>query len=133
MDKRTHRIISLFLIISLLFAGLYMDAIPAEDFFVYDLTGTTAASLAPVHTDINTTAICTTASSAVPGIDLQTRARYQQRYREVSEFLYLLYSGSGSISQGKSYIHHTATYLFHRTQNELITEYVYQSDGKKRI
>ncbi len=132
MEKQIHRIIGIFLAISLLFAGMYMKAIPTEDLFAYDLTGKMSASLAPVHSDINHDAICTTDLPAVSNSDLQSRTKYQQRYREVIAFLYLQCSGFGSISQRKSCIHHT-TYSFYQTQNELITEYVYQSDGKKRI
>lgn len=133
MDKKIHRIISILLAISLFFAGMYVDAVPAEDFFAYDLTGKMTASLAPLHSDINHDTICTTESPAVHNTAAQSRTKYQQRYREVVEFLYLHCSGLGAIAQEKSCIHHAATYLFYRTQNELITEYVYQSDGKKRI
>lgn len=133
MDKKIHRLISIILTISLFFAGMYVDTVLAEDFFVYDLTGNTTASLAPLHSDINHDAICTTESPAVHNTASQSRAKYQQRYKEVIEFLYLQCSGFGSAAPENSYIHHTATYLFYRTQNELITEYVYQSDGKKRL
>lgn len=133
MDKKIHRIISIFLAISLFFAGMYVDTVPAEDFFAYDLTGKMTASLAPLHSDFNRDAICTTESPAVHNTASQSRTKYQQRYREVVEFLYLSCSGFGFVTPENSRIHHTTTYLFYRAQNELITEYVYQSDGKKRI
>lgn len=110
-----------------------MNAVPAEDFFAYDLTGKTGASLAPLHSDINQDAICTTELPSVHNTASQSRTKYQQRYQEVFEFLYFQCAGLGSMALEKSRIHHTATYLFYRTQNELITESVYQSDGKKRI
>ena len=87
MNKKTHRIISIFLIISMLFAGMYLTALPAEDSFARDLSGQTAANLVPIQTDINHDAICTTESLAVHSMDLQSRASYQQRYREVHDFL----------------------------------------------
>lgn len=133
MDKKIQRILSIFIAISLLFAGMYADTVLAEDFFAYDLTGKMTASLAPLHSDINHDAICTTESPAVHNTASQSRVKYQQRYREVIEFLYFQCPRLGSRALEKSCIHHTATYLFYRTQNELITEYVYQSDGKKRI
>jgi YbbR domain-containing protein len=133
MDKRTHRIISILLAISLFFAGMYINTLLTKDLFAYDLTGTMTASLSPIHLDINDDAICTTALPAINNIDLQSQTRYQQRYREINEFLYLLCPDFSAISQGKSYVHHITTYLFYQTQNELVTEYVYQSDGKKRI
>ena len=129
MNKKTHRIISIFLIISLLFAEMYITALPAEDSFARDLS----AHSASIQSDINQDAICTTESPAVHSMDLQSLASYQQRYREVHEFLSLPYAGFGSVLRGKSHIYHTTTYLFYRTQNERITEYVYQSDGKKRL
>ncbi len=132
MDNRAHRIIGILLAISLLFAGMYVDT-PAEDLFAYGLAGHMTASIAPVPSDIDNDAICPTDLPVIHNIDLQAREKYQQRYRETNESLYLLYAGSGFISQGKSFIHHTSTYLFYRTQTELITEYVYRSDGKKRI
>ncbi len=136
MDKWTqqiNRIISIALVISLLFAGMYVDIVPAEDLFVYDMTGKAAASLAPVPSDINNDAICTTELPAVQNADLQTRTNYQQQYRETNAFLYLQCFGSWSVSQGNSCTHHITTCLFYRTQTELLTEYMYQSDGKKRI
>lgn len=136
MDKWTHqinRIISIALVISLLFAGMYVDTIPAEELFVCDITGKAAASLAPVPSDINNDAICTTELPAVQNADLQTRTNYQQQYRETNAFLYLQCFGSWSVSQGNSCTHHITTCLFYRTQTELLTEYMYQSDGKKRI
>ena len=128
MNKKTHRIISIFLIISLLFAEMYITALPAEDSFARDLS-----NFVSIQSDINQDAICTTESPAVHSMDLQSLASYQQRYREVHEFLSLPYAGFGSVLRGKSHIYHTTTYLFYRTQNERITEYVYQSDGKKRL
>ncbi len=133
MDKKIHRIISILLAITLLFAGMYVDAAPAEDFFVYDLTGKMTASLAPLRSDINHDAICTTELPAVQNTAAQSRTRYQHRYREIVASLCLHCSSLSAIAQEKSCIHYAATYLFYRTQNELITEYVYQSDGKKRI
>ena len=136
MDKWTqqiNRIISIALVISLLFAGMYVDIVPAEDLFVYDMTGKAAASLAPAQSDTNNDAICTAELPAVQNADLQSRTSYQQQYRETNEFLYLQCFGSRSLSHGNSCIHHITTYLFYRTQAELLTEYMYQSDGKKRI
>lgn len=133
MDKRTHRIISFVLAILLFFAGTYADAAAADALFEYDLTEKTTPGLAPYHSDINNAAICTTESSNVHNIELQSRGRYQQRYRQVNEFFYLHNSVSGSLSQGKSYIYHAAQYAFCQAQNELLTEYMHQSDGKKRI
>ena len=136
MDKWTqqiNRIISIALVISLLFAGMYVDIVPAEDLFVYDMTGKAAASLAPAQSDTNNDAICTADLPAVQNPDLQSRTSYQQQYRETNEFLYLQCFGSRSLSHGNSCIHHITTYLFYRTQTELLTEYMYQSDGKKRI
>ncbi len=132
-DRKIRRIISIFLIITLFFAGMYTNAFPAEDYFAYDLTGNTSESLAPVLSDTYNDAIGTTELPAIHSIELQARAGYQQQYREVSEFLSLSCSGIHSISRGKSHQNHTATYLFYQAQNELITEYVYQSDGKKRL
>lgn len=43
MKKKTHKIISIFLIISLLFAEMYIAALPAEDSFARDLSGQMAA------------------------------------------------------------------------------------------
>lgn len=133
MNKKTHKIIGIFLIISLLFAEMYITALPAEDSFARDLSGQMAANFVSIQSDINQDAICTTESPAVHSMDLQSLASYQQRYREVHEFLSLPYAGFGSVLRGKSHIYHTTTYLFYRTQNERITEYVYQSDGKKRL
>ncbi len=95
---------------------------------MYGSTGETAASLYPVHADVNSDAICTPESSTVHSIDLQARTRDQQRYRQVSESLYFLYSRLASISLGKSPIHHATTYLqgfqtyYHFPQN-IINKY----------
>lgn len=133
MNKRTHRIISIFLAILLLFAGAYADAAPADALFTYDLTGKMAVCLAPCHSDLNDDAIGTTESSNAPNIEMQSRGSYRQQYREVSEFLSLQNSVFGSTSRRKSYIHYAAEYSFCPTQNELLAAYIHQSDGKKRI
>lgn len=133
MNKRTHKIISLFLTILLLFAGTYADAVSADALFKCNLIGETDATLAPCHSTINDATICKTESSNIDNIELQSQGRYRQQYREVNEFLSLQNSVFGSISRRKSYIHHAAKYSFCQTQNELLTEYMHQSDGKKRI
>lgn len=133
MNKSTHRIISLFLAILLLFAGAYVDAVLADSLLEYDLTGKTTANFAPCYSDTNDAAICTTESSNVPNIELQSRGSYQQQYREVNEYLSLQNSGFGSTSLRKSFIHHAAKYSFCQTQNELLTAYIHQSDGKKQL
>lgn len=133
MDKRTYRIISIFLAILLLFAGACADAAPAYALFEYDLTGKSAACLTSCHSDLNDDAISATESSNTPTIAMQSRESHQQQYREVSEFLSLQNSVFGSTSRRKSYIHHAAKYAFCLTQNELLTEYIHQSDGKKHL
>lgn len=133
MNKRTHRIISIFLAILLLFAGAYADAAPADALFECDLAGKTAACLAPCHSDLHGDAIGTPESSNAPALEMQSREIHQQQYREVSEFLSLQNSVFGSTSRRKSYIHHAAKYSFCLTQNELLAAYIHKSDGKKRI
>lgn len=133
MDKRTRRIISLVLAILLLFSGAYAGAVSADALFACDFAGNAAPSLTPCHSDINDAAICTTESSNIHNMELHSRGRYQQQYREINEFLSLQNSVFGSLSRKKSYTHHSAKYSFCQTQNELLTEYLHQSDGKKRV
>lgn len=133
MSKSTHRIISLFLAILLLFAGAHVDAVLADTLLEYDLTGKMTANLTPCHSDIHDDAIGTSESSNTPDIEPQSRGNYQQQYREVNEFLSLQNFGFGSTSRRKSYIHHAAKYAFCQTQNELLTAYIHQSDGKKQF
>lgn len=132
-DKRKRRLISIFIILSLFFAGMYVIADPAEDFFASGLTENISESLAPVHSDTYNDAIGTTELPAIHSMELQARTGYQQQYREVHESLSLPCLGIDSVLKGKFHRNHTATYLFCQTQNERITESVYQSDGKKRI
>lgn len=133
MNKNTHRIIGIFLIILLFFSGTYANAASAGALFVYDLTGKVSANIVSCHSDTNSDAICTTESSNAHNIELQSRESYHQQYREVSEYLSLLHSVFGSQSRRKSYIHHAAKYSFCLTQDELLTEYIHQSDGKKHL
>ncbi|MDE7324570.1 MAG: hypothetical protein K2N73_17990 [Lachnospiraceae bacterium] len=133
MNKRTHRIIGLFFAILLFLSGMYMDTITAESLFVYDFTGEVAASLISCHSDMNSAAICTTGLLNAHSIELQSLERYPERYQKSNAFLSLQRPGFGALSQGKSYIHHAVSHLFCRTQNELVTDYMHQSDGKKRI
>jgi len=132
-DKGKRSLISIFIILSLFFAGVYVNADPAEDFFASGLTGNTSESLAPVHSDTYNDAIGTTELPAIHSMELQARSGYQQQYREVHDFLSLPRFGVDSVLKKKFHRNHTATYLFCQTQNERITESVYQSDGKKRI
>lgn len=133
MTKRTHRILSLFIAIFLLLTGMYANTITAEALSIYDLAAKTTAILSPIYSDINDAAICTAELPTVHNMEPQSRERYQDHYREIHELLYLQYSGPGSLSQGKSCIYHAATSLYGQTQNELVTKYMHQSDGKKRL
>ena len=132
-DKGKRRLISIFIILSLFFAGMYVIADPAEDFFASGLTGNTSESLAPVHSDTYNDAIGKTELPVIHSMELQARSVYQQQYQEVHESLSQPCLGIDSVSKGKFHRNHTATYLFCQTQNERMTESVYQSDGKKRI
>lgn len=132
-DKKIRRLISIFIILSLFFAGMYVKADPAGDFFASGMTGNVSESLAPVHSDTYNDAIGTTELPAIHSMELQARSVYQQQYREVHESLFLPCFGIDSVSKRKFHRNHTATYLFCQTQNERMTESVYQSDGKKRI
>ncbi len=134
MDKRTHRIISLFFAILMFLSGMYAEAVTAEALFVYDLTGKMAAGLAPCHSDINDAAICSIMELLnVCSVEQQSPGRYQVRAREVNDLLYLQCAGFGFLSQGKSCMQRVAAHLCCRRQNELVTDYLHQADGKKRI
>lgn len=132
-DKKIRRLIGIFIILSLFFAGMYAIADSAKDLSAFDLAGNPSENLAPVHSDTYSNVVGTTELPAIHSISLQARSGYQQQYREVHEFLPLPCFGINSVLQGKFHRNHTATYLFCQTQNDLITEYVYQSDGKKRL
>lgn len=131
MHKRIRGLISIFIIFSLFFAGMYVNADLAEDLFASALTGFTSENLAPVHSDTYKDAIGTTELPAIHSMELQARSGYQTQYREVHAFLSMPSSGIHSAFKGKFHRNHTATYLFCQTQNERLTESVYQSDGKK--
>lgn len=133
MSKRTHRMICLFYIALLLLTGIYMDTIPEEALSVCSQTGKTTAILAPLHSDINCATICPKEFPNILDMKLQSRGKFQEQHREVNECLYLSCFGSGSLFHGKSYRYHAAASLFFHSQNDLVTEYMHQSDGKKRV
>lgn len=131
-DRKIRRRISICIILSLLLAGMYVNAEPAGVLFASGLSGHTSESLAPVHSGTCHDAIGATRLPAIHNMEVQG-AGYQQQYREVHESLFLSCFGIHSVLKGKFHSNHRATYLFCQTQNERITESVYQSDGKKRI
>ena len=134
MNKRTHRIISLFFAILLFLSGMHADTVATEALFVYNLTGKMATGLAPCHSDINDATICSEMDLLnMCSVEQQSPGRYQERAREVNDFLYLQCSGFGFLSQGKSCMHRVMVHLSCRRQNELVIDYLHQSDGKKRI
>lgn len=142
MAKRKHRIISSFIAIILFFAGMHADTFSAESFSGQYFAGKTTAIPASCHSAYDTVCHSTSKNDAViyttetPDVCIMTlplQEKFQEQYRESNAFFYLQCSGINSLLQKKSYIRHASTYLFCQTQNGLVTEYIHQSDGKKRI
>ncbi|MDE6911235.1 MAG: hypothetical protein K2P44_12300 [Lachnospiraceae bacterium] len=128
MRKNTQRRIGLFLAMLLFLSGMYVDTVMTEAFFVYDTTG----KIVSCHSDINDATICTSELISVCSAERLSHGGYQERVREMNDFLYMQCSGFGSLFRRKSCILHAARLLC-RKQNELVTDYIHQSDGKKRI
>ena len=134
MNKEIQKIICFVLIISLSLAGLYVDTIAAASLFVCDFTGKTASCLRSCHADNSDSNVCTEAMlNECSGMELEPLGKYPDRDRETGDSLNLLYSILGFLFQGKSFPLQKTIQFFCLSQNELLTDYIHQSDGKKRI
>lgn len=132
MKKKIHRIISLILAISLFLAGGYIDTVMADSLFVCGSEGRMLSTFSSCHADINDTAICITGLLNLCNMKLQPSGRYQRYNEEAESFLNLLCSGVWSMPQGKPCAYYTSLYLCCHTQKKSVTDYMHQSDGKKR-
>lgn len=123
---RNHSIICLMIIISLLLSGMYFDTVTPDDFFAYSSFSIMSIDDPSFDFYYKDTKVCTTEM-------LNECACVQQQPEELSVFLHLLFTDQLALIQRRALQNPETIRAFCRTLDALVTEYMHQSDGKKRI
>lgn len=126
VHKIKYRIISFVLAISLFLSGMYLDTNAGDAFFVYDSTGNTSLCARVFHADINHAKMCMTEL-------LNECSDAEIQSYSPSPLLCPLYADDLFLLQGRSVRHPETVFSFYRTLDGIVTDYIHQSDGKKRI
>lgn len=139
MHTRRKKTACLAIVIMLLLSEIYLNMVITDSFFVYKSTGKSNTFFQSNSVDFifDRTLIkndsghfnrysCTTKMlSEYTGIELQSA--------DWNLFLCLLHIGYLFLLQGKFFQLSEMIQTFYRTLDALVTEYMHQSDGKKRI
>lgn len=139
MHTRKEKTACLAIVIMLFLSEIYLDMVMTDSFFVYSSTekSNVFSELNVIDFVFGKTSlrndsrpfnryICTTKTlSECAGIELQSASW--------NLFLCLLHIGYLFLLQGKFILLSERIQIFYRTLDALVTEYMHQSDGKKRI
>lgn len=117
MHKRKYKIISFVLAVTLLLTGIYLDTAAKDAFFLCDPTGETDY--------INSMQLCGSEMFVECGGN-------RQQSIELHSFLSLPHLDRVFVLQGKYCSHPELIQTFSQTSDGLVTDYMHQSDGKKR-
>lgn len=124
VHQRKDRFFSLIIVITLVLTGLYLDTAVEDALFSYTSKGEVVFCRQLFQTDINTSKICSRTMLDEYG-DMQQSARFYP-------LLSMLYVYYHILSQGKYYRKSEDVQAFFQTPDGLVTNYMHQSDGKKR-
>lgn len=125
MHKRKYKLISFILAITLFLTGIYLDTAADDAFFLCGSVGETAFCPKSFHTNINNLMLFERELlNECSGIEQQSIALHP--------FLLLLHLNRFSVLQGRSFRHSETMQSFCQTLDGLVTDYMHQSDGKKR-
>ena len=124
MHKRKYRILSLILVTVLLLTGVYHDKV-AETFLLRSCMENSAICSGLFRTDINDVAACMTEM-------FNECSGMAQQSIELDPLLYLLCSNHIFLFTGNSFGHLEPGQSLWHTSDELVMDYMHQSDGKKR-
>lgn len=125
MQRRRCRIIGLILAAALFLTGIYLDTAAEDVFFLCDSMGETFLCPVSVGTDINKLKICGRETWG-------ESSDMEQQTIEAYPVLSLPHAGRISLSQRKYFRHSESVQSLCRTLDVLVTDYLHQSDGKKR-
>lgn len=125
VHKRKYQYISFILVTALLLTGVYLDKVAEETCALRGFLGDAAICSEVFQADINGVAACMTEM-------LNECSSMEQQSIELDPLLYLLCSNHIFLIMGKSNkCLDTAQFLW-RMSDELVIDYMHQSDGKKR-
>lgn len=125
MHQRKDRFFSLIIAITLVLTGLYLDTAVEDALFWYTSKEEAVLCQKLFQTDINTSKICSREM-------LNEYGDMQQQSARLYPLLSLLYVSYHFLSQGKFYRKFEDVQAFYQTSDGLVTNYMHQSDGKKR-
>lgn len=133
-NKGTPGIMCFVLAVALFLAGMYTDAIMSDVLFVCDSMGKTSSCLRSCHTDINDVNVCIAEMlNECSSMEWQPYGRHRSQEGKIGSLLYFLYANLGSSFRGDFWACKETIQSFCQVQNELLTDYIHRSDGKKRI
>lgn len=132
--RKSSQIVCFLLAIFVLTAGVRLENNHRDSSFVYP-SGRENARIFLHHGIIDEAKACTAEMLDNHNrVGLQRTAyRYMNVKREIKLLLYFLCDASYCISRQKFYAKSEITQFFYPKANELVTNYIHKSDGKKQI
>jgi len=125
VHKRKDRVISLILVTALLLTGVYLDTAIRDMFFWHGGMGDSMICSGLFQADMNDVAACM--------IEMMNEySRMEQQLIELSPLLYFLCSSHIFLFPGTSFGCLETVQFLWRMSDELVIDYMHQSDGKKR-
>lgn len=134
MYIRKYKIIYLLLAVFFLVSGMCFEKIKTDSSLMYASMEKASSYLLPCYTQLGDDKVCTTEMLGNDGfVGLQQLSQYISQKREMRVSLDLLYLNIFALTEGKRVFSEEMTQSFHQNLNRLVTHYIHQSDGKKRI
>lgn len=125
VQKRKYRIISLVLMITLFLTGIYLDTAARDAFFLCGPMAETAFCPKSLHTDINSLKMC--------GSEMFGEGRNaEQKPIELHSLLSLSQLNRALTLHRRTFWLLAVLQPFCQTSDGLVTDFMHQSDGKKR-
>lgn len=134
VHSKSSQIVCFLLAIFVLTAGIRFENNHADSSFVYP-SGWETASILLCHGVIDEAKACTAEMlENHNNVGLQrTACRYIRPKREIRQLFYFLYDDSDCILQQKFYVKSEVKQFSCPKTNEIVTNYIHKSDGKKQI
>ncbi|MBO5030877.1 MAG: hypothetical protein J6C19_09175 [Lachnospiraceae bacterium] len=134
MCIRNYKIIYLLLVVFVLISGMCFEKIRTDSSLLHASMDKASSYLVPCRAQFSNDKVCTTEMLGNCGVfELQMLSQYISQKREMRVSLDLLYLNIFSLPDGKLVSSEETTQFFHQNLNRLVTHYIHQSDGKKRI
>lgn len=134
MRTGKRRMICLILSVILFLSGVYFEQFKTDSFLVHASMGSETTSIRSCQTVSNDANVCTVRMLRDGNCArLQQSARYSNPKREMRSSLNLLQINSSFLAEGNNPANSVLIQFSDHKPIALVTNYIHESDGKKRI